>query len=135
MKKTAVFILALSLFAHSFAVEYGGTLGESVELYTNDFDPVALRLSVRRLDSREAAYVETDGSVEFQGTTARGGFRVAEHDAYFLANLVGENNACVSFCDKCGEFAEGLRHQSGLEADVVVSHFAFDFSLWDEGCD
>lgn len=42
MKKTAVFILALSLFAHSFAVEYGGTLGESVELYTNDFDPVAM---------------------------------------------------------------------------------------------
>lgn len=42
MKKTAAFILALSLLAHSFAVEYGGTLGESVELYTNDFDPVAM---------------------------------------------------------------------------------------------
>ena len=42
MKKSAAFILALSLFAKVFAVEYGGTLGESVELYTNDFDPIAM---------------------------------------------------------------------------------------------
>ena len=26
-----------------------------------------------------------------------------------------------------GEFAQGLAHQAGLQADVAVAHFAFDF--------
>lgn len=42
MKKTLALLLAASMFASAFAAEFGGTLGESVEIYTNDFDPVAM---------------------------------------------------------------------------------------------
>ncbi|MCR5318931.1 MAG: hypothetical protein K6E22_11950 [Treponema sp.] len=42
MKKTLALILAAIMPASLFAAEFGGTLCESVELYTNDFDPLAM---------------------------------------------------------------------------------------------
>ena len=35
--------------------------------------------------------------------------------------------------DVASQFAQGLAHQTGLQADVAVAHFAFDFGFGHEG--
>src|SRR6185295_4045109 len=44
------------------------------------------------LDRADAANVDAHGSIEFQRIAAGRGFRVAEHDADFHADLVDEND-------------------------------------------
>ena len=62
-------------------------------------------------------------------------FGVAEHDADLLAELVDEDAAGVRLGDVRGELAEGLGHETGLEADLVLAHLAFDFRFRSEGGD
>ena len=75
------------------------------------------------------ADVEADGGVEFECVTAGRGFRAAEHHADFHTDLVNENNQCIGAFDVAGQFAEGLAHQASLQADVAVTHFAFDLGF------
>ena len=77
----------------------------------------------------DAAHVNAYGRVKFKRQTAGGGFRVAEHHADFLAQLVNKNNARFSFVEQARQFAQSLAHQSCLQTDVRVAHFAFDFSF------
>ena len=58
-----------------------------------------------------------------------------EHDAYLFPELVDEDDGAVGAAGGGGELAEGLGHEAGLEADVGVAHFAFDFGAGDEGGD
>ena len=58
--------------------------------------------AVTGFDLADAADVDADGGVEFQGATAGGGFRATEHDADFFTNLVGENDAGPGFGDEAG---------------------------------
>jgi hypothetical protein len=37
--------------------------------------------------------------------------------------------------DAAGELAQGLAHETGLQTDVAVAHFAFDFGLGHKSCD
>jgi len=67
MKKTAALILAASMFARVFAIEFGGTLGESAELYTNDFDPIAMEEKTKltlffRAPFGPSSYFATEGN-------------------------------------------------------------------------
>ena len=80
-----------------------------------------------------AADVKADGGVEFEGVASGGGFGAAEHHADFHTDLVDEDDQCVGAFDVAGQFAQGLAHQAGLQADVAVAHFAFNFGFGNEG--
>ena len=71
--------------------------------------------------------------VKLQGPTAGGRFRAAEHDADFLANLVDENDAGFALGNGAGQFAHGLAHQPGLQADMRIAHFTIEFLLRHQG--
>ncbi len=73
--------------------------------------------------------------IELQGAAAGGGFRAAEHDADFFADLVDENHAGFALGNGAGQFAHGLAHQPGLQADVRIAHFAVQFLLRNQGGD
>ena len=80
------------------------------------------------------AHIQTDGRVEFQSATARGGFRVAVHDADLLTQLIDEDDAAVGFGDGTGQLTQSLRHQTSLQTYEGIAHFAFDFGFGGHGC-
>ena len=82
-----------------------------------------------------AAHVQTHGGVELQRTTAGGGFGVAVHHADFLAQLVDEHRDAAGFVDDARQLAQRLTHQTRLQTDEGIAHFAVDFRLRDEGGD
>ena len=84
-------------------------------------------------EGRHLADVEAHAGVELQGVAAGCCFGVAEHDANFFAQLVDEDARRVRLADGGGELAQGLAHEAGLQAHLVVAHVAFDFRLWREG--
>src|SRR6185436_5288794 len=84
------------------------------------------------LDAGDAADVDADRGIELQRAAAGGRFRVAEHDADFLAQLVDEHEARLRLRDDAGELAERLRHEPGLQPHLRVAHLAFDFRLGHE---
>ena len=84
------------------------------------------------LDAGDAADVDADRRVELQRAAAGRGFRIAEHDADLLAQLVDEDEARLRLRDGAGELAERLRHEARLQAHLRVAHLAFDFSLGHE---
>ena len=88
--------------------------------------------AVAGLDLADAADVHAHGSVEFQGASAGSGFRVAEHDADFFTDLVGEDADGAGLGDEAGELAEGGGHQARLGAHRGVSYFAFQLLLGDQ---
>ncbi len=79
-----------------------------------------------------AANIEAHGGVKLERAAAGGGFRVAEHDADLLANLVDEDEAGARLGDDGGELAQRLRHQARLQAHGGIAHVAFDFGLGHE---
>ena len=79
-----------------------------------------------------AANIQAHGGVELQCVAARGGFRVAEHHADLLAQLVDEDAAAARLADGAGKFAQSFGHQARLKAYGAVRHFALDFSAWRE---
>src|ERR1043166_4355431 len=79
------------------------------------------------LDARDAADVDADRRVEFERAAARGGFRIAEHHADLLAQLVDEDQAGLALRDGAGEFSKRLGHQPRLQAHLRFAHLAFDF--------
>ena len=85
------------------------------------------------LDLADAADVEANRRVEFQGVTTGGGFGRAEHDADFLAQLVDEDAAAAGFVDGAGELPQGLAHEAGVQADFRVAHVAFELAFRHEG--
>jgi hypothetical protein len=89
-------------------------------------DPVAF------LDGLNAANIDAHGGVKLQGAAAGGGFGIAEHDANLFANLVDENEAGARLGNDGGELAQGLRHETGLQAHLRVAHFAFQFGFGDQ---
>ena len=86
-------------------------------------------------DGGDTADIHAHRGVEFEGTSPRGGFGAAEHDADFFADLVGEDHAGSGAIDVGGQFAEGLGHQAGLQAHVALAHFAFQLGFGCEGGD
>ena len=89
---------------------------------------VALIWPMRRISTRTRRE-------ELEGAAAGGGFRVAEHDADFLADLVGEDADGAGLGNEGGEFAHGGAHQAGLGADGGIADLAVEFLLGDQGGD
>lgn len=89
--------------------------------------------AVAALDLADAADVTADGGVEFEGASAGRGFGVAEHDADFFADLVGEDADGAGLGDEACEFAECGGHEACLCADGGVADVAFQFLAGDEG--
>src|SRR5713101_4240760 len=115
-------------------VEFGFAEG-SGNLVFHDFaararadHPVAL------LDGLDAADIDAHRGVELERTAARGGFRIAEHDADLFADLVDEDEAGARLRDNRGEFAQRLRHQPRLQAHRWLTHFALELGLRDQRC-
>src|SRR5664280_1126045 len=99
-------------------------------LVLHDFYPGARAHDlVTILDRADAPDVDTNRRVELQRAPAGCGFRVAEHHANLFADLVDEYQAGVRLGDGGGKFAQSLRHQAGLQANMTVAHFAIEFGL------
>ena len=64
---------------------------------------------------------------------AGGGFRVAEHHADLLAQLVGEDDRGLGLVDGAGQLAQRLGHQAGLHAHGGIAHIAFDLGAGHQG--
>jgi len=99
------------------------------------FGAVAGDGAIAGFDGTDAADVEAHGGVEFEGLTAWGGFGVAEHDADFFTNLVGEDGAGAGLGDDGSEFPHGGGHEARLGANGGVADFAVEFLAGDEGGD
>src|SRR5271165_1060159 len=83
-------------------------------------------------DGLQLADVQTHRRVELERAAAAGGFRVAEHDADLLTDLVDEHHRRLGLADRRGELAQSLRHESRLQADVRIAHVAFDLRFGDQ---
>jgi hypothetical protein len=82
----------------------------------------SLMLAMRRMSMRT-------GRVELERAAARGGFRVAEHDADLLAQLVDEDERGLRLRHDAGELAQRLRHEARLQPHLRFAHLALDFGL------
>src|SRR5690606_32111873 len=101
------------------------------DLVFDDFDASLVADDLVALfDGADAADVQTHGGIEFQCVAARGGFRVAEHDADFHADLVDEDHHAIGALDRGGQFTQGLAHEAGLQTRQGIAHVALDFGLW-----
>ena len=65
--------------------------------------------------------------VELERAAAGRRFRVAEHHADLLAELVDEDEARLRLRDGAGELPQRLRHQARLQPHLRFAHLAFDF--------
>ena len=90
-------------------------------------DPVGV------LDLLDAAQFDANRRVELQRPPARRDLGVAEHDSHLLAELVDEDQGGARARDHGSEFAQRLRHQTGLQAHVGIAHVAFDLRARHEG--
>ena len=88
--------------------------------------PVA-HVFVALLDGFDAAHIQANAGVEFEGHAAGGGLRVAKHYTDLLAQLVGEDQARVAPLDGAGQLAQRLAHEPGLQTHMAVAHLALDF--------
>ena len=85
------------------------------------------------LDLIGLADIKAKGRIKLQRISARCRFRVAEHDTDFHPDLVDEYQDGIAAIENTGEFPHGLRHESGLQADVGVTDIAVNFGPRDQG--
>ena len=86
------------------------------------------------LDGLDTAHIHADGRIELQRAAAGGGFRVAEHNADLLTQLVDEDDAAVGLADDTGQLTQCLGHKTCLQAHVGITHLAVNLSLRNQGC-
>ncbi len=81
------------------------------------------------LDRAGAADIQPHRGVELEGIATGCGFRRTKHDADLHPDLIDKNNQGVGALDVGGELAQRLAHQAGVQADVRITHVAFDLGL------
>src|SRR5579871_3314827 len=81
------------------------------------------------LDRADTTDVEADRGIEFERIAARRRLRVAEHDADLHPDLVDEDDKAVRARDRARKLAQGLAHQTRLQAWKLVAHLAFELGL------
>src|SRR6185437_6555486 len=114
-------------------VELGFAEGRR-DLVLHDFGAGAVADDgVAVLDGGDAADIDADRGVELERAPAGGGFRAAEHDADFFADLVDEHQHGARLRYQAGELAQRLRHQPRLQADVRIAHLAVELGLGHQG--
>src|SRR5690606_30271552 len=90
---------------------------------------------VALLDRTDTANIETNRSIELESVTASRRFRRTEHHTDLHTNLVDEDHHTVRPRDRSSKLAQRLAHETSLKARQGVTHFAFDFRTWRQGCD
>ena len=106
------------------------------DLVLDDLDPGAVSNHLAALlEGLDPADVHADGGVELEGAAAGRDLGIAEHDAHLLAQLVDKDDGAVGLADDRRELAQGLGHETGMEADVGVAHVAVDLRLGHKGRD
>src|SRR5690606_6169513 len=81
-------------------------------------------------DLRGTTDIQPHGGVEFQGVSTRSSFRISEHYANFLAQLVNKDNRTFRFADGSCKFSKRLAHQTGVKTHFAITHFALSFTFW-----
>ena len=109
-------------------VEFGG-LERRGHLVLDHLDARAVAHRLRRHSSgfeydecRDARRHRTSG------LAAGGGFGIAEEHADLFTQLVDEDGGGAGLSQRAGHLAQRLTHESGLQTNMAVSHFAFDFA-------
>ena len=85
------------------------------------------------LQALDTAHVDPHTGIVLQRASAGGDLGVAVDDADLLAQLVDEDADGVRLADDAGQLAQGLAHQTGLQANVAVAHLTLDFSAGHHG--
>ena len=80
-----------------------------------------------------AADVDADRRIKLQRPPAGRRFRVAEHHADLLADLVDEDHRGAALGDRRRQLPHRLAHQPGLQTHVAVAHLPFDFRAGNQG--
>src|SRR3990167_768294 len=120
----------LALTGDSFSIEHVEfRLAErGCHLVFHDFDAVsAADRFFTLLYLCNAADIDTHGRVEFKCFATGRRFGIAKHDAYLHTDLIDENDDRFCLGDDGGQFAECLRHETGLLAHMTLTHVALDF--------
>src|SRR6266480_1904730 len=113
---------ALAVHDVELALTEGGR-----DLVLHDLDPGPRANDVGPvLEVLDLADVQPDRGVELEGPASRGRLGRAEHHADLLAQLVDEDGRGLELGEGPGELPHGLRHETRLQADVGVTHLAFD---------
>ena len=116
-------------------IEFGGLERRSHLVLNNlDLGTVADSL-ITVLNGLDTADVHTYGRVELQCLAAGGGLRITEEHANFLTQLVDEDGGGTGLRQRTGHLTQRLTHQARLQADMAVSHLAFDFRFRHQGRD
>ena len=123
-----------ALVIHNVEFAFGKRRGDFV-FDDLDFCAVADDFARRVFDLPDSADIDAHGGEEFEGASAGGRFGVAEHNADFFADLVGEDANARGFADCGGKAAHCLRHHSRLQADGGVAHLSFELLSRNEGGD
>ena len=84
-------------------------------------------------DGTNTPNINTNRRIELQGSTTGGGFRRTKHHADLLTDLVDENHRAIASVDRTGQLSHGLTHQAGLQTNVGIAHFTFNFRFGNEG--
>ena len=66
---------------------------------------------------------------EFQGTATWSSFWIPVHDANFLTHLIDKDRHTIGFSYNSCELPHRLGHQTGLQTNVGIPHFPFNFRL------
>ena len=86
------------------------------------------------LQSLNPSNIEAHGRIELQSLTTGGGFGASEEDTDLFPQLVDEDHCGPGLVETTGQLPKGLRHQSGLQTDVAVTHVTFDFGTRNQRC-
>ena len=81
------------------------------------------------LERLNPADIQPDCGIELKCPAAGGGFRISEHDAHLLTQLVDENHRTVRLADHGSELTQRLGHQSCLQANMRIAHVPVDLRL------
>ena len=81
-------------------IELGGPEGRRYFVLDNPDAGAAAYDIGARFDGLDAAYIETDRTIEFQRPAARSGFGIAKDNANLFPELVGEDQAGIGLFDR-----------------------------------
>src|SRR5262245_59251107 len=105
-------------------------------LVLNDLRPHTLSDDVFAVfELANAADIDAAGRIKLQGATTGRRFGAAVADADLFADLIDEDHGRFAFGDRARELAHRLAHEAGLQADVCITDYAFQFGPRHEGGD
>ena len=72
------------------------------------------------------SYIHADSGIKFQRSAAGSCFWISEHNSDFFTDLIDKNSSTFGLGNDTGQLTQSLTHQPGLQANVRITHLAFD---------